>query len=144
MGIYTNSVVYGPYKRQDGRLIVIVRKNGINTTVSYPRYLVEVARGKLLKPYEVVHHINGDPTDNRLENLQVVDQIIHKRTHQTKYKDQEFSCPVCKKQFKISGPRLSKIMVQRRSGNTKSGPYCSKQCAGTGSNIMAKIKVSKF
>ena len=32
---------------------------------------MEQALGRYLEPDETVHHLNGDKTDNRLENLQV-------------------------------------------------------------------------
>lgn len=35
------------------------------------RYVMEQALGRHLYPTETVHHINGDGTDNRLENLQL-------------------------------------------------------------------------
>jgi hypothetical protein len=35
------------------------------------RYAVEQSLGRLLKKTEVVHHINGKTTDNRIENLQL-------------------------------------------------------------------------
>lgn len=33
--------------------------------------MVEQSLGRYLRPEEVVHHINGDVSDNRLENLQL-------------------------------------------------------------------------
>jgi len=33
------------------------------------RYLVEKKIGRLLKPEETIHHINGEQGDNRIENL---------------------------------------------------------------------------
>ena len=41
------------------------------------RVLVEEALGRPLAPNEVVHHINGDRSDNRLENLQVLSSQGH-------------------------------------------------------------------
>lgn len=33
------------------------------------RHVMEAHLGRQLEPYEHVYHVNGDPRDNRLENL---------------------------------------------------------------------------
>ncbi len=38
---------------------------------------------RLLKPEEVVHHINFDSTDDRPENLAVLTAVSHKRVEKT-------------------------------------------------------------
>lgn len=55
------------------------------------RYLMECYLGRELKSSELVHHINNNVYDNRLENLQVVTRGEHKRLHpeigkQTRFK----------------------------------------------------------
>jgi len=40
--------------------------------------------GRKLGRYEIVHHINGDPQDNRLENLQVMSLSEHSSYHLSK------------------------------------------------------------
>lgn len=37
--------------------------------------------GRLLTADEHVHHRNGDPLDNRIENLEVMDKRAHARLH---------------------------------------------------------------
>jgi hypothetical protein len=73
--------VYGPYSRPDGRKHVVLYENGQRTTVSYPKWLMEQKLGRKLEPNETVHHVNGDFTDDRLDNLQVIDKHDHLRLH---------------------------------------------------------------
>lgn len=41
------------------------------------RRIMEKYLGRELTTDEIIHHINGDPTDNRIENLMLVDNVSH-------------------------------------------------------------------
>lgn len=45
------------------------------------RLVMERHLGRLLRPDEVIHHINGDTRDNRVENLEVMQQSAHAALH---------------------------------------------------------------
>ncbi len=45
------------------------------------RLIMETFLGRSLSSKEHVHHINGDPLDNRIENLEVLDVRTHHREH---------------------------------------------------------------
>jgi hypothetical protein len=66
--------IYEVVHPTNSRLILsYVTTDGVWTTISYPKALMEVHLGRVLNyPDETVDHINNDPMDNRIENLQIL------------------------------------------------------------------------
>ena len=62
------------------------RMPGHGVYVYEHRRVAAATLGRPLRKGEVVHHVNGDKTDNRPENLQVMTQAEHARLHK------EMSC----------------------------------------------------
>lgn len=46
------------------------------------RYVISQHLGRPLQTHEVVHHINGDKRDNRIDNLEITDASVHAKHHQ--------------------------------------------------------------
>ncbi len=70
------------------------------------RHIMETHLGRELGADEQIHHINGNPLDNRIENLEVLDCKTHMCLHKQIYPDYK-NCVECDKRFKVN-PRKRK------------------------------------
>lgn len=121
--------VYGPYERKDGRRHVVIVDGSTTRTVSNARYVLASA-GYKISPEDDVHHVDGDYTNDSIDNLRIVPKRQHLQEHNTIYHPTEFTCPVCGAVFTLSGKQVWKSMENgRRRGGV--GPFCSRSCAGT-------------
>lgn len=100
--MYDGKRVYGPYKRKDGRQIVILKSPGSKSdhqTVSYPKYLVEMYLGRYLTDEETVDHIDGNFNNNSLDNLRVIPRALYCKSHVSERRIVTKKCVVCGKEF---------------------------------------------
>ena len=83
----------------------------------YSRSLMEEKLGRKLLPHECVHHINGDKTDDRIENLTVLTKSQHSKLH-NENKRVECRCKFCGKTLQLP------ICRYKRSKRH----YCDRKC----------------
>ena len=133
---------YGPYLHSEGtgRMIYIIwYEDGTKRTVAVARYMMEHHLGRNLGPREVVDHINNDPSDDRLENLQVITSSENNTKDRMPASVWCFTCPEC-------GKYAEKPMrdVRHNQGTyKKAGPFCGRACAGKYGTSIQYAEVSK-
>jgi hypothetical protein len=100
---------------------------------------MEAHLGRKLLRSEIVHHLNENKLDNRIENLVLTNAKEHAKIHNTPAELVTFVCPVC-------GQTATKLARHVRGNKTKgkAGPYCGRVCAGktTGNMNRKKVKAS--
>ena len=106
------------------------------------RAVVENHIGRLLTDDEVVHHVNHDKTDNRIENLKIADKNSHARLHGSERHDASFvvqlKCPICGNVF-FKKRGKTHLVPSRRGGLGVT--CCSAKCRGTLSRLVQMDRV---
>jgi len=86
---------------------------GNSGKVYYHRHVASVSRGRWLTSREVVHHIDGDRTNNSPNNLLVTTNASHGKIHQPRSLG-ERRCKKCRKSYLVKSKRQQ---------------YCSPACS---------------
>ena len=90
------------------------------------RWLMEQHLGHKLTTNEVVHHINGDPQNNLLGNLEVKLRGEHATKHGTTGRTVvQLVCSFCKRKF----TREVRFVNHKKESGQKDF-YCNRQCMG--------------
>lgn len=140
---------YINYSKKDGRYRAMNKRSG--KSVSYPRLLMENHLGRYLDKNEDVHHKDGDKSNNNIDNLEVIDHVIHIKQHNKEYAivyyDEIRQCPICKVWFQWTDTqqrnrRKNKNRKKPKYDTESDVPFCSKRCAGKYSKSI-QIKYQK-
>lgn len=126
---------YRIYEGKDGRIRVYLKDS--KRVISYPKFLMEQKLGRKLDPSEQVHHIDGNPLNNSLDNLELVTLGNHQREHSTKYQDKIVVCHHCGTAFLWTAKQQRTHYSNLSRKNTKRSDivFCSKHCLGIYSRL---------
>lgn len=123
---FNEYIGYTMINKENRRMIHLVHKqNKKRTTISYPRYLISVKEKRMLNLTEQVDHIDGNKTNDSMDNLQILSkkENIRKSFIQSNrtQKMVRLECPNCRIQFE-------KAQNQSHLVNKCSFSCCSRDC----------------
>ena len=117
---------HGPYATSDGHLFWIdVQPSGLRKSVFVHREMMEQHLGRKLDASEVVHHRNGNPADNWIENFEVKQRGQHTRDHRPNPEMVEITCAWCGGQ----SLKLARQIRGNQGAKGRKGPFCNKSHA---------------
>lgn len=106
----------------------VLMSDGRNVTQYQHRAVMERRLGRKLKRSEHVHHKDGDPSNNRVKNLELITASDHAKEHAKNRPPEMFRgiCPECGARFM----RKARWVRNNQGNQGKAGPFCGKRCAG--------------
>lgn len=142
MAYADNFTIYGPYvtKNNNRKIVIVIDRNGMRRTISYPKWLMECQIGRPLdRDLETVDHWDSNIDNNDLHNLRIVPREEHSSDDTRRVKLVKFKCVWCNKEFERS-PRL----IRDKARKNKAGPFCSRPCAGKYSRMLQLKLIDKL
>ena len=113
-------IVYLYVNEESRRVCMLRMSDGTMKGMTYAKYLYTSHYKCDVSSGDHVDHINGDKTDDRIENLQVISGIYN-RQKDHKHKEMIIRvCPVCGIEF----------LFNKRNLNSHPNPCCSRRCGG--------------
>lgn len=112
--------VYINTNKEPRRVATLMSKDGKMTSMSYAKYLYTSCYKCDIPIGEEIDHINGDKTDDRIENLQKISKEYNLRKDRKGQEMMMCKCPVCGVEFLFPSRNLS----------THPNPCCSRRCGG--------------
>lgn len=124
--------VSGVYTRKDGRQHLVLNNSklpnkakGKLKTLSYPKSIIEIHLGRNLEKDETVDHIDKNPLNNDILNLQVLSRSEHVKLDVIRRKPVFLVCDYCGKEFEAT-----KAQVTDRNTGRKHTSFCTRSCSG--------------
>jgi hypothetical protein len=125
--------VYVIVNRENRKMACLYQNDGTRKTISYAKYLYTSYYNCDVADGDHVDHINGDKTDDRIENLQVISKGYNIRKDHVKKEMVVCICPICGTEF----------LFDKKDLSTHPNPCCSRSCGGKKSIITARENFDK-
>lgn len=123
-GVHT---VYGPYLGKDGRYRVVLYDGSRRMTRQYAKLKMELKLERRLHEHkETVDHFDNNKQNDRFSNLRILPRGEHARQDALRRDPVLDNCKWCDGWFILTRQQLEP------RNQTKSGPYCSPSCRGSG------------
>jgi len=118
---------------------------GCNGCILYHRHIMSIHLNRWIKKHELVHHINENKLDNRIENLRLTNRSEHGKIHrkpkigfrackcgQTFISKTSIKCPKCRRKTRKANPLYYNICPQCHcvfETTHKYQRFCSQDCS---------------
>lgn len=106
-------------------------KDKYKTQTTVSRKIVENKLGRELSEELVVHHIDGNKSNNNEDNLEIMTRRKHSSLHAKKVESIKCICKNCMNVFYLK-PSVYRTRIKT---NSRGSLYCSRRCSGIGSHL---------